>query len=624
MLILLGLPATIFSQVRFYIMVSEKQPDRNQYIQVDYTVENGKLVEKIVTPVLKNFKIIQGPSQSSGMTYINGEMTQSKSLTYILQPLSVGKVQIPGTTALVDGKTMQADGVMIDVKKSGGKGNTQPVPFPGAGGSFPPIQQTQVNEEYVLKPGESFQQKVKNNLFVKGDVNKTTCYEGEPIVATFSLFSRLKSESRVTKRPSMDGFSVYDMIDPEGSAPTVQTIGGKSYNVHLIRQTQLFPLQAGTFTIDPVELENSVRFVRTAPRTTGGKTAMQQLMDDMMNDGVSGETEDHNFTLASKPITITVKPLPMANKPAGFNGAVGKFSVKQVWKGRTVAAGDAFEMELTLQGEGNFSMINTPAIDLPASVDSYDPAIKEDVDKTHYPLSGSKTFSYTFIPRDTGHITIPGLNFSYFDPLEEQYKTVSTDDVMITVTKGQKKSIFNKAQAKTTSNEPSAVWDFFDEYKFVIFTGSALVALTIIGLYKRAQKKRRRARRAARAKKKLQPVVAADTTSEHTRIAPQALFSEARSALDKGHPKEFYGEVNRSLWRFISERLQIPSTDLNKYNVANVLKEKGVEDDKITDLQNLLNECEIAIYTPVHDTANMTNTLNKAEALVTSLRSSIS
>ncbi|MEO6915263.1 MAG: BatD family protein, partial [Chitinophagaceae bacterium] len=178
LLILLSLPATIFSQVKFYTMVSEKQPDLSQYIQVDYTIENGKSVERIATPTFKNFKIIQGPSQSSGMTYINGEMTQSKSLTYILQPLVAGKIQIPGTTAIVDGKTIQADGVTIEVKKSGGRGSSQPPSFPGAGGSFPLMEEPQVNEEYVLKAGESFQQKIKNNLFVKGEVNKTTCYEG--------------------------------------------------------------------------------------------------------------------------------------------------------------------------------------------------------------------------------------------------------------------------------------------------------------------------------------------------------------------------------------------------------------------------------------------------------------
>ncbi|MEO6914504.1 MAG: BatD family protein, partial [Chitinophagaceae bacterium] len=442
--------------------------------------------------------------------------------------------------------------------------------------------------------------------------------------ATFSLFSRLKSESRVTKRPSLNGFSVYDMIDPEVSRPTIQTIGGKSYNVHLIRQSQLFPLQAGTFTIDPVELDNTVRFVRAASGKAGPRTSVQQLMDDMMNDGLTGETEEHNFTLSSKPIVITVKPLPLENRPVGFNGAVGKFTATTVWKSRTVAAGDAFEMELTIKGEGNFSVINPPAVALPSSIDSYDPAIKEDVDKTHYPLSGSKTFSYTFLPRDTGHFTIPGLDFSYFDPSDQQYKTVSSEDVVINVTKGSKKSIFKRSPANASVNETSDAWEFFDEYKFVIFAGGALVALTIIGFYKRHKKKRRRARRAARVKQRLQPPVVTNANSVTERIAPHVLFDEARTALEKGNSKDFYAGVNRSIWQFIGERLHISSTDLNKSNVANMLSSRGVQSDKITDLQNLLNECEIAIYTPVHDAADMTKTLNKAEDLIASLRSSIS
>jgi hypothetical protein len=620
-----------FAQARFTTMVSEKQPDLNEYFQVEYIVENARSVDRIDPPSLKNFRIIQGPSQSTGMTYVNGVMTQSKSISYILQALKAGKQVVPGATAMADGKPVQSENVPIEVKNSGKKsssGNTPPItPFPGMGHGFMDME-PQVDEEYVLKPGESFQDKVKSNLFVKTDVNKTTCFEGEPIMASFALCSRLKSESRVTKRPSLNGFSVYDMLDPEANMPSVQTIGGKSYNVHMIRKTQLFPLQAGTFIIDPVELDNTVRFVRAAPRSKGPKTNMEQLMEDMMNDGAAGQVEEHNFVLASKPVTITVKPLPVAGKPEGFNGAVGQFTLQQQWRNKVVAAGDALQMDLVIKGAGNFAVISAPAIELPSSIDGYDPTIRENVDKSDYPLSGSKTFSYTFIPRDTGRFTVPAVSFSYFDPSQQSYRSVESQPVEIRVTPATKTSLSKKGEsaALQSENSLSALGEFLEEYTFVVVAGTALFVLLIIGIRKQQRRNKRRARRAASTKsKKISAMVAAAPPVP----APTAMslnidvFSGARTALSAGASKDFYAQVNRGVWQFISDKLQIPSTDLNKYNVTTNLKAKGIEEDLIQRLNSILNECEIAVYTPVHDEADMSSTLARAEKILEELKPKI-
>lgn len=624
--------AVAFGQAKMLTIVSEKQPDLAEYFQVAYTIENAKSVEQINPPSFKSFRIIQGPSQSTEMSYVNGVMSQSKSLTYILQATGPGKQRIPGASALVDGKMMQSEEVTIDVKNTGKKsssGSNPPIkPFPGMGHGFMEME-PEVDEEYVLRPGESFQQKVKNNLFVKTDVNKTTCFEGEPIMASFALCSRLKSESRVTKRPSLNGFSVYDMIDPEANAPTVQTIGGKSYNVHMIRKTQLFPLQAGTFVIDPVELENSVRFMRAAPRKPGAKTTMEKLMEDMMNEGVTGQVEEHNFILSSKPVTIIVKPLPAEGKPLGFNGAVGKFTLQQQWRNKVVAAGDPLQMDIVIRGAGNFAVISAPSVELPSSVDGYDPTIKEDVEKADYPLSGSKTFGYTFIPKDTGRFTVPGVKFSYFDPSDQSYKIAESQPVDIRVTPADKKFISRKqdALAPAADNRLSAAVEFLEEYIFLIVAGIALIVLLVIGVRKQQRRKRHKARRAAAAaanRKSVSTIVS--TPLAQTPLAKPVssdVFEDAKTALSSGNSKDFYTQVNRTLWKFIGEKLQIPSTDLNKYTVGSNLKLKGVNEETISRLNSILNECEIAVYTPVHDAADMSGTLYRAEKLVEDLRPAI-
>src|SRR5215472_8036215 len=112
----------------------------------------------------------------------------------------------------------------------------------------------EAEKDYVLRPGENVKEKIRKNLFVKVQVDKNSCYVGEPIVATYKLYTRLSSESRFTKRPSLNGFSVYDMVDPSSEPVSVDKLNGKEYAVHIIRKTQLIPLQAGSIDMNPVEV----------------------------------------------------------------------------------------------------------------------------------------------------------------------------------------------------------------------------------------------------------------------------------------------------------------------------------------------------------------------------------
>src|SRR5207342_1264390 len=119
-----------------------------------------------------------------------------------------------------------------------------------------------VDMDDVVRPGENVSDKIRKNFFIKVEVSKTDCYLGEPIVATYKLYARLRSDSRVTRHPSLNGFSVYDMIDPTDDRVSVEKVNGKNFSVHIIRKSQLIPLQAGDVTLDPVELDNNIYFGR--------------------------------------------------------------------------------------------------------------------------------------------------------------------------------------------------------------------------------------------------------------------------------------------------------------------------------------------------------------------------
>lgn len=96
-------------------------------------------------------------------------------------------------------------------------------------------------------------------------------------------------------------------------------------------------------------------------------------------------------------------------------------------------------------------------------------------------------------------------------------------------------------------------------------------------------------------------------------------LEEARWALEGGKSQLFYNEVNKAIWKKLSQKLSIPSTELNKYNAVSRLKQKGLNSNHIHQLESVLNECEIALYTPVHTHTDMQQTFSKAEGLITAL-----
>ena len=441
-----GLYATGQAKLTFTTNVSSQDVGKSDYLQVEFVVENAKEIDDLVPPDFSGFHVVQGPIQSSGMSIVNGNMSQYKALSFVLEPTKTGKFTIGGATAVVDGKHMQSNSVTVNVHP-GGSGAANSNPRQGGGGGGNPFFQPsmpdpfgpepgEVDRDYVLKPGENIKDKIKKGLFVKVDVSKSSCYVGEPIVATYKLYTRVSSESRVTRRPSLNGFSVYDMIDPSQDAVGVEKLNGKNYTVHIIRKTQLIPLQSGTIDLDPVEVENTVHFVKSGGRGGGGHSgnSIRDLLDAMTDEGGYGPEVDENVTLDTKPLPITVKPLPEANKPAGFNGAVGNFSVEASLDHKSVAAEDEATLHLVVKGKGNLPVITAPVVNWPADIQAFDPTAKEDVNKTVAPMSGSKSFDYVFTPRTAGHYTIPQINFPYFDPASQTYKTAETQPLDIQVT----------------------------------------------------------------------------------------------------------------------------------------------------------------------------------------------
>jgi hypothetical protein len=551
-------------------------------------VENAKSVDEFRAPVFNDFILIQGPIESSGMSIVNGNKTEYKSLVYLLQPKLTGKLKIKGATAIVDGREMRSNNIIIEVTNKNASASSRP----NQGFSFNfPGERPEVDREFYLRPGENIIEKIRQNLFVRVEVNKTTCYVNEPIVATYKLYSRLKTESRVVKRPSYNGFSVYDMIEPDGSVTTTETLDGKEYNVHLIRQSQLFPLQAGTFTLDPVEVENSVRFIKSAGDEGNP-------FDEIFDQG--GQIVEQTLNLSSKPVTIVVKSLPVEKQPSSFDGAVGNFHISASLSKDTIHAGEMSNLTVRVSGKGNLPIINAPDITWPVGMEGFDPQTNEEIQPETVPLSGEKTFKFPVTAKKEGSLTIPSIHFTFFDPITRTYKRDSTPAIALQVMAALPTQ---KQEQVPVLKSPSRNIVFSEKILLWLVAGVVLLMAAVwVTFYRRSEKKKTESKKALLTQRLQKEMIQPDP------------LEKAGELLRAGDQQAFLKEMENAIWKRTAEKLSIPRALLNQPKVIGELKARGANDTASL-FRELVNNCEASLYIPGVYSENLQDILDKGHAL---------
>jgi hypothetical protein len=600
------------AQLSFTTVANTTDMGKNDYVQIQYVIENAKQIENLEPPDFPNFTIVQGPSQSIGTTVYNGVVSQNKSISFVLQPKHPGQFLIKGATATIDGHQMHSDPVAIRVRNVASYGNAQsqppanfnPLPDPGW-----PTAEPQVDMEEVIRPGENVADKIKKNFFIRVDVSKKDCYVGEPIVATYKLYSRLRSDSRVMKHPSLNGFSVYDMMDPGDDQTSVEKVNGKNFTVHVIRKAQLIALQSGDITLDPVEIDNEIYFVKQDKNQSSKPSqGLGGLLDRFFDQDPQGVSFSQHLTLDSKPLTVHVKPLPEIGKPADFSGAVGKYSLQASVDSRAIDTGDAAILTVILKGSGNLPMVNAPTVEWPQGMESYDVSSKENINKTSAPLAGSKTYTYSFTCNNPGQYTVPPVRLSYFDPAENAYKTVQSDPVHIQITHSGKRKPAPAMQA------PYALIAGGWQKNILWILGVILIG--VLGIFFLMQK--RKIRQPNARTKTVSPPVPVQTIEMPAPVVIDPL-QESKELVETGDYGKFYASVNRAVWKAISDKLKLPASELNKFNISAGLRSQGWDDERILQLKSLLNECEMKLYTPQYSTIDAVRTLQEAERITSQL-----
>lgn len=531
---------------------------------VSYVYRGTGNLEQVQEPKHAGLRLIYGPArdQSSQMTIINGKTSSSSSvtITYTFLAEKTGTYVISPTVATVDGKQTTIPGGRVQVapatNSQGQGGNSAHTRGAGAPPQF----------HYVTLP------------------SARSVYEQQALPVRFRFYASSNFDLKALDPPQLDGFVSEEVPDGGKKQLFIDKYQGRDYRAVDLQTLVLFPQRSGTLTITPAKVSVLV-------------PEMNQLRGDDI-DALFGFTPSVEQVFASPSTSITVRPLPSEGKPADFSGAVGSFSLQAQLLTKTPRTNESVTIRLTLQGAGNLKTAISPKVSFPETFEVYDPKETYESTVTASNVQGKKVIEYFAIPQHTGSVTIPPITFSYFDPQQGRYITLRSQSFAFQVAQGkaisrdEHKSLRSaEERMKTLQPEdertyPSG-WTVAGSWSYLLLF--PLLLLGALGVYLYYVRDLR---------------LKADTLGYQASKASKVVTRRLRTAkqhLDRGDRDALYEELLRALWGYLGDKLRLPTAELSRSSVSEHLRHKGIPDEDITLLTEVVDEVEFARYAPAHE-----------------------
>ena len=575
------------AQVSFNTMVPQQPVVAGESFQVQYIFRDAEKIGNFKAPVFAHFRFVSGPNQYSGSVATANGIKPQRNFVYTLEAVKPGRFIIPGAVATVNGSVVKSNDVVLEVIS---KEKSRKLQDRNSG---------DINSEYVLRPGEDPNEKIRQNLFLKLVVDRTHCFAGEPVLAIFKLYSRLESNSDIVKNPGFYGFTVHDMVNLADKQISTERVNGKIFDVHTIREVQLYPLQAGTFTIDAMEIKNRIEFSRSSIN----KKTEQQIVEGMQGhtneEAIHANTEIFETSMHTEPVTIRVMPVPDKNKPGAFNGAVGIFTISASALKSQMAKNEEGVFEIRISGSGNFTQLSALSIDWPDGIEGFEPVVRDSLDKTKLPLEGSRAFRYPFICNQPGLYHLPALSFSFFDPRNHMYKTISTTAIPVEISKQEKKTTLLEMNHKAGRKESIAGKNALASR---VAAGIVILLVIFVLTYWILQKDKK-------------PTV--------VKNAPPTIDEMLAPVMNPIHDsdREFCVLLQQLIWKWLGNRLSLAGSSMNKEILFSRLLQEGVKEEVVGKLKKILSSCDIGIFTGASSDLNKDNMLKETKEVLEGINS---
>ena len=576
LVMMMALGQAMAQGVSFEAKVSKRTLGLNERLRVDFIMnENG---DDFTPPSFSGFRVVGGPNQSISNSWVNGKRSFSKTYTYFLTPTQKGALTIAQATIDIDGETYKTTPVKITV--------TEAVEVPRDPNS----------PEYLID----------DNLHLVAEISNTRPYLNEAITVVYKLYFRSPlriSDGRAVENPQFADFWSHNIDIPQLKVEN-STYKGETYSVVVWKKSVLYPQKTGKLTLEPLSLSLVIDLPSNRSDFFGNRILQQS-----------------SRTITAGRRTIDVKSLPEKGKPANFMGAVGQFNFDALINKNTLKATESFEIKLKVTGNGNLKLFNLPKLVLPNTLEVFEPEHAENVKTTLSGMQGNIEDNYTVVPRFQGKYPVASVSFSYFDPKKEEYFTLRSSEHIVDVYGGP---VANNLNDNTTSVaakqllantdesfrfiklkpnlEPIVKKEFWNSKLFYALLASPMFLLiAFVLLMQRNQR------------------IAGDVEGSRLRVAnrlSKKYLGEAKKNLK--NKTLFYDALERALYNYLKARLKIKADDFSKDKIAEILSDKKLAGAEIQSFIALLENCEVARYSPATD-AKMQQDFDQALSVISNI-----
>ena len=564
--------------------------------RVAYTINTSDVEEFRMGGVQDGLEVIAGPYTSSQSSYqmINGHTSSSSSvtITYTLYAAKNGSFTIGASHALVGGKRLSSRPVKIQV--SGHAQRTNGAPNMHGQDSY--------DQPRMRSAGSAIS---GSDLFIKVSASKKRVHEQEPILLTYKVYTQVDLTQLEGKMPDLKGFHTQEVPLPQQKTFHTETVNGRPYKCVTWSQYVMYPQMTGRLEIPSI--------------TFKGIVVQQNRNVDPMEaffNGGSGYVEVKK-DIKAPGITLQVDPLPQ--RPANFSGGVGKFNISASLDKKEVKAGEPITLRVVVGGIGNLKLLKQPVVNFPKDFDKYDAKVTDKTRLTANGVEGNMVYDFLAVPRNQGSYTIPSVELTYYDTGKNAYKTIKTQPFKVEVEKGdgtsaesedfasQDKDIHTIKLGKAEQHKADEM--FFGSFGYWISLLMPLIAFVVLLIVFR----RRAIENADIVKKRSNR--AGKIATKRLRLANKLML--------QGKQGEFYDEVMRALWGYMSYKLNMPAEKLNRDNIRETLGRHFVDDATIEKFTTALDECEFERYAPGDAAGNMNRTFESAMTAIMDIENAI-
>lgn len=582
-LILMIFYAEILHAQKFTVSAGASKMGINQSMEIEFTIE-GKNISDFKAPPFGAFNVISGPSESSTTMNINGVVTETYNITYVIAPTVKGKLTIGAASVKMGGKIYKSNPLtieVVDAVQSQGGNRNNPKSNP---------QQSQPS------PGTD----LKDNVMIRAYISNPNPYQGQQVTLTYKIYTLVTIVNWQPPTPKLDGFWVQQEEVPRNTPVSTEVINGKKYQVATLYKSFIFPQKEGELTIGSVPLDIVAR-VRIQRSSTWDDFFSNPFFQNPF------DVQDVKQKIYSNAVKLVVKPLP-SGKPVDFSGMAGDFSFHVKADKTKTRANDPVTLRIEINGRGNLKLIEPYDLDLPSDIETFEPKIKEGISTTGDVVSGYKVFEYLLIPHKEGNFKIPALSFSYFDPVNRIYRTLKSDEINLKVEKGsgtdysslppgvsQKDIEFRGKDIQFIRLSAGELFPsgklYFRLWKYLVMLAIPLLLYILLVIYKQ------------RADRRKQNIVLMKSRRANA-VARKQLKTAAR-LLKENNASDFYPAISSAFSKYICDKLNVPFAGLSKEKIRDVLQEKKIDENLVTRLLDHLETCEFARYAPSQATAGL-------------------